>query len=94
MVHETATHDERLRDLEAAFRAGRTPAEHSEQLTAIREQQRMASGNIDSLANAVGVLGERSITERLDAIERVLFAAARAQGVDRRHRGSTRARRG
>ncbi|MFD0396421.1 hypothetical protein ACFQ3Z_46215 [Streptomyces nogalater] len=49
MVNETATHDERLRDLEAeAFRTGRTLAEHSEQLTTIREQQRTAFGNIDS----------------------------------------------
>ncbi|MEU7088005.1 hypothetical protein [Streptomyces achromogenes] len=83
MVNETATHDERLRDLEAeAFRTGRTLAEHSEQLTTIREQQRTAFGNIDSLANAVGAPGERSITDRLDTIERVLFALARAQGVD------------
>ncbi|GAA2231227.1 hypothetical protein [Streptomyces nogalater] len=83
MVNETATHDERLRDLEAeAFRTGRTLAEHSEQLTTIREQQRTAFGNIDSLANAVGAPGERSIADRLDTIERVLFALARAQGVD------------
>ncbi|MFF5408561.1 hypothetical protein ACFY8K_37670 [Streptomyces misionensis] len=81
MVNET--HDERLRDLEAeAFRTGRTLAEHGEQLATIREQQRTAFGNIDSLANAVGAPGERSITERLDTIERVLFALARAQGVD------------
>ncbi|WP_405444500.1 hypothetical protein OG350_37585 [Streptomyces achromogenes] len=83
MVNETATHDERLRDLEAeAFRTGRTLAEHSEQLATIREQQRTAFGNIDSLANAVGAPGERSIADRLDTIERVLFALARAQGVD------------
>ncbi|MFJ9931403.1 hypothetical protein ACIRU5_35980 [Streptomyces misionensis] len=81
MVNET--HDERLRDLEAeAFRTGRTLAEHGEQLATIREQQRTAFGNIDSLANAVGAPGERSITQRLDTIERVLFALARAQGVD------------
>ncbi|WP_445519489.1 hypothetical protein [Streptomyces sp. NEAU-174] len=41
-----------------------------------------AFGNIDSLANAVGAPGDRSITERLDTIERVLFALARAQGID------------
>ncbi|MBA6434352.1 hypothetical protein [Streptomyces sp. GMR22] len=83
MANETATHDERLRDLEAeAFRTGRTLAEHSEQLATIREQQRTAFGNIDSLANAVGSPGDRSITERLDTIERVLFALARAQGID------------
>ncbi|MFH7340587.1 hypothetical protein [Streptomyces sp. KHY 26] len=81
MVNET--HDERLRDLEAeAFRTGRTLAEHGEQLATIREQQRTAFGNIDSLANAVGAPGERSIAERLDTMERVLFALARAQGVD------------
>ncbi|MER6123018.1 hypothetical protein ABT173_10095 [Streptomyces sp. NPDC001795] len=83
MANETATHDERLRDLEAeAFRTGRTLAEHSEQLSTIREQQHTAFGNIDSLANAVGAPGERSIAQRLDTIERVLFALARAQGVD------------
>ena len=77
MANETATHDERLRDLEAeAFRTGRT------QLTKIREQQRTAFGNINSLASAVGAPGERSISDRLDTIERVLFALARAQGVD------------
>jgi hypothetical protein len=90
MVGETKTHDERLRDLEAsAFRTGRTLAEHGEQLGEIREQQATAFGNIDSLANAVGAPGERTITQRLDGIEqrldgmqRVLFALARAQGID------------
>ncbi|MEU1409765.1 hypothetical protein ABZ471_47595 [Streptomyces sp. NPDC005728] len=83
MANETPTHDARLRDLEAeAFRTGRTLAEHSEQLTTIRDQQRTAFGNIDSLANAVGAPGDRSIAQRLDTIERVLFALARAQGVD------------
>ncbi|MER6573727.1 hypothetical protein ABT288_48265 [Streptomyces sp. NPDC001093] len=64
------------------FLTGRTLAEHSEQLATIREQQRTAFGNIDSLASAVGAPGERSISDRLDTIERVLFALARAQGVD------------
>ncbi|MGW2331685.1 hypothetical protein ACWC5C_38875 [Streptomyces sp. NPDC001700] len=83
MANETATHDQRLRDLEAeAFRTGRTLAEHSEQLATIGEQQRTAFGNIDSLANAVGAPGDRSIAQRLDSIERVLFALARAQGID------------
>lgn len=83
MAGETKTHDERLRDLEAsAFRTGRTLAEHGEQLGEIREQQTTAFGNIDSLANAIGAPGERTITERLDGIERVLFALARAQGID------------
>ncbi|MET8957615.1 hypothetical protein [Streptomyces sp. NPDC004533] len=36
----------------------------------------------DSLADAVGTRGERSITGRLDTVERVLFALARAQGID------------
>jgi hypothetical protein len=83
MVGETKTHDERLRDLEAeAFRTGRTLAEHGEHLGEIREQQATAFGNIDSLANAIGAPGNRTITQRLDAIERVLFAMARAQGID------------
>ncbi|OAH16325.1 hypothetical protein [Streptomyces jeddahensis] len=55
MENATATHDERLRDLEA---------------------------DIDALADAVGTPGERPITQRLDTIERVLFALARTQGVD------------
>uniref|UniRef100_A0AAU1I973 Uncharacterized protein n=1 Tax=Streptomyces sp. NBC_00180 TaxID=2903632 RepID=A0AAU1I973_9ACTN len=83
MAGETKTHDERLRDLEAeAFRTGRTLAEHGEQLGEIREQQTTAFGNIDSLANAIGAPGEHTITQRLDGIERVLFALARAQGID------------
>ncbi|MEU6011510.1 hypothetical protein [Streptomyces sp. NPDC047453] len=90
MANETSTHDERLRDLEAeAFRTGRTLAEHSEQLATIREQQRTAFGNIDSLADAIGAPGDQTITQRLDGItqrldtiERVLFALARAQGID------------
>ncbi|MBC2906742.1 hypothetical protein [Streptomyces cupreus] len=83
MAGETKTHDERLRDLEAeAFRTGRTLAEHGEQLGEIREQQATAFGNIDSLANAVGAPGDRTITLRLDVIERVLFALARAQNID------------
>ncbi|MEU6258655.1 hypothetical protein [Streptomyces sp. NPDC047043] len=83
MAGEAKTHDERLRDLEAsAFRTGRTLAEHGEQLGEIREQQTTVFGNIDSLANAIGAPGERTITDRLDGIERVLFALARAQGLD------------
>ena len=57
---------------------GRTLAEHSEQLVTIREQQRTAFRNIDSL----GIPGDRSITQRLDTIERVLFALARMQSLD------------
>ncbi|MFJ1561293.1 hypothetical protein [Streptomyces mirabilis] len=64
------------------FRTGRTLAEHGQALAQIREQQRTAFGNIDSLADAVGSPGERSISQRLDTIERVLFALARAQGID------------
>lgn len=83
MARETATHDERLRDLEAeAFRTGRTLAEHSEQLKTIGEQQTTAFRNIDSLADAIGAPGDRSIAQRLDTIECVLFALARAQGID------------
>ncbi|MFE4577428.1 hypothetical protein ACWCQZ_38300 [Streptomyces sp. NPDC002285] len=83
MANEAGTHDGRLRDLEAeAFRTGRTLADHSEELAAIRKQQRTAFGNIDSLADAIGTPGDRSIAQRLDSIERVLFALARAQGID------------
>jgi hypothetical protein len=67
---------------DSQVRTGRTRAEHGEQLATIREQQRIAFGNIDSLADAIGAPGGRSVTERLDTFERVLFALARAQGVD------------
>jgi len=83
MGGETKTHDERLRDLEAdAFLTGRTLAEHGEKLGEIQEQQATAFGNIDSLANAIDAPGDRTITQRLDGNERVLFALARAQGID------------
>lgn len=73
MADETAGYGKRLRDLEAqAFRTGRTLAGHSEQLATIRGEQHAAPGSIDS-----GAIGRR-----LDAIERVLFALARAQGID------------
>lgn len=79
MADETVAYDGRLRDLEAeAFRTGRTLAEHSEQLVVIREQQRTAFGNIDS----IGAPGERTIAERLDRIEHILSALAHAQGID------------
>ena len=97
VADETVAYDGRLRDLEAeAFRTGRTLAEHSEQLTTIREQQHTAFGNIDSLGNAIGAPGDRTIAQRLDTIEQrlgtmeqrlgtignVLFALARTQGID------------
>ena len=83
-------YDGRLRELEAeAFRTGRTLAEHSEQLATIREQQHTAFRNIDSLSNAIGTPGDRTITEQLDTIEQrvgtitnILYALARAQGID------------
>jgi hypothetical protein len=71
-----------------AFRTGRTLAEHGEQLTSIREQQRTAFGNTDSLGDAIGAPGDRTIAERLESmerqpatIERVLFAIAREQDI-------------
>lgn len=90
MAGDTKTHDERLRDLEAsAFRTGHTLAEHGEQLGEIRELQTTAFGNIDLLVNAIGAPGDRTVALRLDGIEeqlggmqRVLFALARAQGID------------
>ncbi|MFF4550866.1 hypothetical protein [Streptomyces sp. NPDC001435] len=36
----------------------------------------------DSLAKAIGARGDRSITQRLDMIERVLFALARTQDIN------------
>ena len=89
MLTTPVTYDRRLRDLEAeAFRTARTLAEHSEQLATIREQQRTAFRNIESLGNAIGALTERTIAERLDTIEQrlgtiehVLSALARTQDV-------------
>ncbi|WP_078969896.1 hypothetical protein [Streptomyces natalensis] len=46
------------------------------------ERLRDLEADIDALADAVGAPRERSITQRLDTIERVLFALARAQGID------------
>ena len=97
VADETVAYDGRLRDLEAeAFRTGRTLAEHSEQLATIRDQQHTAFGNIDSLGDAIGAPGDRTIAQRLgtmehrlDTIEQrlgtmehVLFALARAQGIN------------
>ena len=80
MPDETVVHGKRLRDLEAfAFRTRRALTEYSEQLTTIREQQRTAFWNIDS--KAPGAQGDRAIEQRLDTIEQVLFALARAQGI-------------
>ncbi|MFB8000139.1 hypothetical protein ACFC4G_46150 [Streptomyces sp. NPDC056002] len=91
------TTDGRLRDLEAeAFRTGRTLAQHSQDLGDIKAQQRTAFSNIDSLADAIGAPGDRSLTQRLDSIEgelgdvkrdlgdvkRLLRALARTQGID------------
>lgn len=45
------------------------------------EQLRDLDAEIESLADAIGAPGERSITRHLDTIERVLFALARAQGI-------------
>ncbi|GHE71926.1 hypothetical protein GCM10018785_45230 [Streptomyces longispororuber] len=64
------TTDARLRDLEAdAFRTGRTLAEHSEKLADIESQQRTAFSNIDSLGDAIGAPGDRSLTQRLQSLE-------------------------
>lgn len=68
----------RLRDPETeSFRTSPTLAEHSELLTTIREQQRTAFGNIDSLVGTK----EQPIADRLDTIGRVLFVLSRTQGV-------------
>jgi len=73
MTDETAEYGERLRDLEAfAFRTRGALAEHGEQRATIRERPRTTSGGP----------GDRAIEQRLATIERVLFALARAQGID------------
>ncbi|MEU2359019.1 hypothetical protein ABZ599_39830 [Streptomyces misionensis] len=43
---------------------------------------RELDAEVESIADAVGVPGARSVAQRLDMMERVLFALARAQGVD------------
>jgi hypothetical protein len=65
---ETVRYGRRLRDLEAfAFRTGSALAGHGEPPAAVRERQYTATGSIE---------------RRLDAIERVLSALARSQGID------------
>ncbi|MFJ8934055.1 hypothetical protein ACIRLA_46570 [Streptomyces sp. NPDC102364] len=78
---ESAT---RLRDLEAeAFRTGRTLAEHGEQLHSIEQRQTTAFANIDSLADAIGAPGDRTITQRLDGIDtRLDGLEGRVDGID------------
>ena len=79
MLTTPAAHDERLRNLEAAaFRTTHTLTEHTEQLTALRKQHRTIA------APAERTINDRlhTIEQRLDTIERVLFALARAQGID------------
>ncbi|MFF8868006.1 helix-turn-helix domain-containing protein [Streptomyces sp. NPDC015139] len=76
------THDARLTALEAdAFRTGRTLAEHTAQLETIREQQTTAFGNIDSLADAIGAPGERTIAQRLDTVEKDLGRCGRTSAT-------------
>ena len=76
MTDETAEYGRRLRDLEAfAFRTRGALAEHGEhgeQRANVRERPRTASGGPE----------DRAIEQRLGTIERVLFALARAQGID------------
>ena len=79
MTDETAEYGRRLRDLEAfAFRTRGALAEHGEhgehrgQRATVRERPRTASGGPE----------DRAIEQRLGTIERVLFALARAQGID------------
>ncbi|MGW2426768.1 hypothetical protein ACWC0C_47890 [Streptomyces sp. NPDC001709] len=52
------------------------------EMAAQDEWLRDLDAEIEAIADAVGALTERSITQRLNTIERVLFALARAQGVD------------
>jgi len=73
MTDETAEYGKRLRDLEAfAFRTRGALTPHSEQRATIGERQHTASSAPE----------DRSIEQRLGTIERVLFALARAQGID------------
>ena len=79
MTDETAEYGRRLRDLEAfAFRTRGALAEHAEhrerceQRATIRERPRTTSVGPE----------DRAIEQRLGTIERVLFALARAQGID------------
>jgi hypothetical protein len=68
MTDETPPYGERLRDLEAfAFRTRNALTEHRQPPPAMRQRQRPHPGSIE---------------QRLDTIERVLFALARTQGID------------
>jgi hypothetical protein len=86
----TTTHDERLRDLEAAaFRTAAALTGHSEQLATIRRQQHTASEKTGALADTIGPPAEHTITQRLDTTEQqlstitaVLHALARALAQD------------
>ncbi|MGW2552948.1 hypothetical protein [Streptomyces sp. NPDC001635] len=82
MTREPVTRDERPRNpMVEVFRTDRTLAKHGEQRRRIGEQQATAFGNIDSVAGAISSLGDRTITQRLDAIEPVSSVLARAQGT-------------
>ena len=74
MTDGTAPYDRGLRDLEAfAFHTRNTLAAHSgHPATTGRQQQTTAAGNTRS----------STIERRLDAIEHLLSALARAQGID------------
>lgn len=90
MADGARPYDSRLRDLEAAaFRTSRTLAEHNGQLAVLREQMHTASAGTTSLGTSIGAAGNSPIAQRLDTIERqlgalehLLHALARAQGID------------
>jgi hypothetical protein len=82
MTDETADHGKRLRDLEAfAFRTRGALAAHGELLATTGERQHTTPGGIDSNVTDAPT-DHRAIEQRLGTIERVLFALARAQGID------------
>lgn len=73
MTDGTAEYGRRLRDLEAfAFRTRNTLTGHDEQPATAGERQHPAPGTT----------GPNAVERRLDTIERILYALARAQGLD------------
>ncbi|WP_333766485.1 hypothetical protein [Streptomyces sp. IBSBF 2435] len=81
MTDGTAAYAGQLRNLEAqAFRTRSALADFGELPAAMNERQHTATGSIDPYAN--GTSGDRTVRQRLDAIEQMLFVLARAQGGD------------
>ncbi|WP_329134025.1 helix-turn-helix domain-containing protein [Streptomyces sp. NBC_01476] len=77
---EAAAYGTRIQDLEAfAFRSRTTLIDHSEHLASLRNRPTSAPGTSTPGTAAPDC---DTLEQRLGVIERVLFALARAQGID------------